>query len=573
MCSENTIGRCSGSAREASGQLPFPAIVLLSRALRTRRDERLHNVQVAEFTRIYQRGLATCVHRVHLGARGERNDKSSVCSDRADKKGVSMDVRSWKPIPFAKPNSPSAKAAAPKPNRRTYWIGACIVTLSALIFVAVFALTRESSSPPSPPNIGVMGMRAAPQRRGAYSDRRRMSSDAEAVVTEFICTNGDGTEYTPSIDNMFVNFMILQQPGFETGGPGGDIIWDWKKTNTSSGDVYEFDTPVLLVQNGPSNDPVALNTNPINSQADLVKRTSRFVSWRPVDETSALMGCTSMEEYVSRDGSYVCGPYAITISVQWTGSDGADHKKFPLFNALSQFIGGNYAHGILEIRANVTKNSNCRMVTRFTLNNPMGTDTSVRTWVSHDDADATNGEQSVFPGIDWSEPKYAQHSNFSIRFPGQGWVFGNANECEYKDQCWSQPAHTDFFSIWNPGTDTAAGAVSAFLKQKINESDIMDDKQLILDAWGIPANSDKVSSYPGIKLINKMFFESYGALFNDYMRHYVATFLTQHYKDGLIDEQPSNIDSELWATISYNRTQSATHHPEAVLWRFGGLGG
>lgn len=461
---------------------------------------------------------------------------------------VGMEVRSWKPIPFSTPlpTSSSVKAGAPKSTRNIGWVVACGLTLFALILVAVFASTMGAATSTPLPTSGVMGMTPAAQKAGSVSRRRRMDDDAEAAgFTQFTCTR-NGQMYTPSIDEMSIDFMTASLPGFVTNSPGGNVYWDWKKTDTSEGNVYQFDAPVHLMLSGRSDDVVARSDSIITSHADLVARTSRFVSWHAVNETSTLMGCDSMEEYSSGvDGKYVCGPYGLTILARSSDSDDGFRKSFPLFGALSRFITGGHTRGSLELHANLTES--CSMVARFDLGNSNGTNTHFITLKSYDDSDTNTGVAEG--GSEWRGPKYSMESGYTERFPGQGWRFGVVNCTDDADgessstaaPCWSQPGYTEHHSIWNDKDNE----VTAFLRTKIDQSQF-PDRDAILAQWG---NLSLGSSTDAGKLLNKMHIESYGGLFQDHLQHYIKYKLSGLRKAGTLDDKPTNIDSVLWADM------------------------
>ena len=383
-------------------------------------------------------------------------------------------------------------------------------------------------------------MRPAPQQAGGGSNRRRMDGDAGGVgFTEFICTNDTGV-YTPSIDEVSVMFMTVSMPGFVTDTPGGTVTWGWNKTDMSAGGVYNFDAPVHLIQSGRSDDPVVRNPAQITTQADLVARMSRFSSWHTVNATSSLMGCTSMQEYSSGNGSYVCGPSTLDITVADPGRNATyvASISFQIFTAMSQFIGGNYTRGLLDLKADVVPGMpNCSMVVRFELSNPMGTN-----------ADFIELESRNIHQEDRLDgARYLNDSGYDTRFPGQGWVFSSDgctddDGCSCKDgreNCWSQPGYTSSFSAW-----MQPGEVGAFLKEKIYNSSMLY-KGDILGAWGGLENRTR-----GAQLLNKMYCESFGTLYTNHLRQYTKYFGSLMYRQGFIKEKPINIDTELWAAIT-----------------------
>lgn len=455
--------------------------------------------------------------------------------------GSSWSLESLRGEKGMKPMAIEGAAGSTMAERATaWWAGSRTVLKVAFALSGVLVIVGASlgivaatggfaSSPPSPP-VYAMGMRPIGQKKSGTAGRRMEETDSSNLYTEFTCDDAS------MIDDLSINFMSVNVPGeFDKDMPGGMMLWDWKKSNADV-DRYNFDDPMILVQAG-ATDLILNNNSTINSQDELVKEMRHLVSWSRPNSSTGLMGCTSLEEYASNGEQYVCGPYDIHISYANNSIDA--HIFFPIFPAMSEFIAGNYTHGVLDFNAKLKwlnpseteENTGCDLHARFKTYNPKGTNSSLYTR-------RVSNEDYVSP------PTHTNPSfKYDERFPGQGWSFDNG--------AWTRPNYTAFYDFFN-GVHLTSGQqllqLAEFVKGRIATT--MEGGDDIKSAWKFDLLKDDYklngSITPGVKIMHKLYFESYGSLFQNWMQHYIKALITGYRKKGVLVEKPKNIGDELW---------------------------
>jgi hypothetical protein len=406
-------------------------------------------------------------------------------------------------------------------------LGVLVIVGASLGIVAATGGFASSPSSPSSP-VYAMGMRPKGIKKSGTAGRRMEETDPSNLYTEFTCTDAS------MIGDLSVSFMAVGIPGFDTDAPM--IFWDWKKSN-ADGDMYNFDDPRILMQAG-ANDLILNSNSPINSQDELVKEMSYMFSSSRPDSSTGLMGCTSLEEYASNGNEYVCGPYSIAI-VYMNISAGTQHSEtFPIFPVLSEFIAGNYTRGVLDFNATI-EDTGCEMHARFDTYNPNGNNSIPYT-------------RQVSKDVDTNPP--ATHNadyKYDVRFPGQGWSFDTGK--------WTRPnytTHRDFFDgVEGPSGSREFSNLTKSVIERIATGNMkVEERDAILDAWNpgwmyegqyTPPDGNETIT-PGVQIMYKLYIESYGSLFQNWMQHYLKGFMTRYRKNGLIASKPKNIPDELW---------------------------
>ena len=240
-----------------------------------------------------------------------------------------MQVTIWKPISLGSEAQllSSRKSGNQSTDTRpsvTQLVFGGVVFVGVVVFTVVAATGGFASASPSPHPFGIQPLSMIGGATG--SGRRRMEDRVDEnhdLHTKLICnrnsTTGSSTTFTPSIDDMWINFMSMSVPDlYDSGPPGGLTLWDWKRVNGRK-NTYKFDNPLVIEFFASNDDSVLLDSATIDTEEQLVRRLSRFIRWSYVTDANHMFGCTSMEEYASGNGAYVCGPGTITVNWQEKG--------------------------------------------------------------------------------------------------------------------------------------------------------------------------------------------------------------------------------------------------------------
>jgi len=468
-----------------------------------------------------------------------------------------MQVMDWKPIPLrSEAQSPprSRKSGNQSTDTRpsvTQLVVGGLVFVGVVVFTVVAATGGFAPASPSPqkPRMAMrpFGIQPLSIIGGATgSGRRRMEEtgdEAHGLHTKITCKDGS-TTFTPSIDDMWINFMSMSVPSDDEGNdpPGGQTMWDWKKVNGRN-NTYKFDNALVMEQVASNDDSVLLDSAPIDTEEQLVRRLSRFIKFSDLTNANQMFGCTSMQEYASGDGSYVCGPGVIDIS--WQGKGGFNSNlNYDIFAALSEFISGGYSQGLVELKADlqhspgaVHANSTCVLHTRFDIGNSNGTNKTVMKWVIEPSDSSNYGTNSPY-----NRPKPSENpdSKYDQRFPGKGWQWVPR---KYKSNVWGRPNHTTYHRFTSsPKRYGENSTLRDFVMDRITNGNLAG-KTGIVDAW----NDDMfTSNTTGGRTLNKLYFEAFGNVFESWMQHYLKVYLEGLRQAGYITERPKNVPVDLW---------------------------
>ena len=433
-----------------------------------------------------------------------------------------------------------------------------LVFVGVVVFTVVAATGRFAPASPSPqkPRMAMrpFGLQPLSILGGATgSGRRRMEEtgdEAHGLHTKIICSKGS-TTFTPSIDDMWINFMSMSVPPDDEGNdpPGGRTFWDWKLVNGRN-NTYKFDNPLVLEQVASNDDSVLLDSATIDTEEQLVRRLSRFIKFSDVTNANQMFGCTSMQEYASGDDSYVCGPGVIDISWQAKGGNNSN-LHYDIFPAMYEFISGGYSQGSVELKANLTHSpgavhadSMCVLHTLFDIGNSNGTNKTVMKWVIEPSTDSTDSTDSYNyeTNTSYTRPKPSKNpdSKYDQRFPGKGWQWVPG---EYGASAWGRPNHTTmtrFMARHNEYGENST--LRDFVMDRITNGNLAG-KTGIVDAWNYGFGS---SNTTGGRTLNKLYFESFGNVFGYFLQHYLKVFIGTLRQDGLITERPKNMPVDLW---------------------------
>lgn len=429
-----------------------------------------------------------------------------------------------------------------------------LVFVGVVVFTVVAATGRFAPASPSPqkPRMAMrpFGLQPLSILGGATgSGRRRMEEtgdEANGLHTKIICTSGSRT-FTPSIDDMWINYMSMTVPPDDDGNdfPGGRTFWDWKLVKGRN-NTYKFDNPLVLEQVASNDDSVLLDSATIDTEEQLVRRLSRFIKWSNVTNANQMFGCTSMQEYTSGNGSYVCGPGVIDIS--WQGKGGLDSNlHYDIFPAMCEFISGGYSRGSVELKANLTHSpgavhadSTCVLHTLFDIGNSNGTNKTVMKWVIEPSTDSYNHDYGTNSPYTRPNPSNDPDSKYDQRFPGKGWQWVPG---EYGGGAWGRPNHTKFhYFMSSPNRYGENSTLRDFVMDRITNGNLTG-KTEIVDAWNYNMFG---STTTGGQTLNKLYFEAFGNVFESWMQHYLKVYIETLRQDGLITERPKNMPVDLW---------------------------